>query len=134
MPIQDVISFIETHLGVAGSGDNPTNKGQCVGLIELWVDKYKLPHIWGNAVDLLREADPAHYTVVTNGPDNYPPSGAILVWGSSWGGGYGHTAVVVCATSMHVVTFEQNDPEGAPPLVATHTYDGVIGWIILKGV
>ena len=128
----ELISFIRRYLGIQNTGDTLTNKGQCVGLIELWVDQHHLPHIWGNAKDLLSNADPAHYSTVANNPTNVPPPGSILVWGESWGGGYGHTAIVVAATQMQVVVFEQNDPDGSPPVVATHPYDGVIGWIIFK--
>ena len=129
-----LIAFINKYLGVANTGDNPVNKGQCTGLVEVWIDEHKFPHVYGNAKDLLANADTTRYTVVTNGPNNFPPPGAILVWGASWGGGYGHTAIVVAANGMQVVTFEQNDPGGSPPLVATHSYDGVTGWLTLKGV
>ena len=80
----------------------------------------------------MKNADSSHYSIVENGPTNYPPAGAIICWGSTWGGGYGHTAVVLAATPDEFVAFEQNNPEGSPPLVATHTYSGVAGWIILK--
>jgi hypothetical protein len=128
----DLLSFINKYLGKAGSGDTPGNRGQCVGLVELWCDVNGTPHIPGNAVDLLGDADGAHYDKVANGPHNFPPAGAIICWDGSWGGGFGHTAVVVAASPMQVVVFEQNDPEGAAPLVATHSYGGVQGWLILK--
>ncbi len=127
-----LIAFIQKYLGVQNTGDTAANKGQCVGLIEVWVDEHHLPHLWGNAKDLLTNADPAHYAVVRNTPTNVPSPGAVLVWGSTWGGGFGHTAVVVAATEMRVVVFEQNDPDGSPPLVATHDYAGVIGWLTFK--
>ncbi len=128
----ELIAFIRKYLGVANTGDNPVNKGQCTGLVEVWIDIHRLPHIYGNAKDLLANADPAHYTVTRNTPTDIPQPGAILVWGATWGGGYGHTAVVVAASLMQVVTFEQNDPEGAPPTVMTHDYAGVLGWIAFK--
>lgn len=127
-----VIPFIEEWLGIADSGDTPGNKGQCVGLIELWCDVHQHPHIAGNAVDLLRLADRSAYEVVINNPTNYPPPGAIVCWDSSWGGGFGHCAVVVAAQSMQVVVFEQNNPSGSAPRVATHGYVGVAGWLVLK--
>jgi surface antigen len=128
----DLLKFIDSYLGKAGTGDTPGNRGQCVGLIEVWADVNSHPHIAGNAVDLYRNADPAAYTKVANAPLNYPPAGAIVCWDGSWGGGYGHTAIVVAASSMQLVVFEQNDPLGASPLVATHSYAGVQGWLILK--
>jgi hypothetical protein len=37
--------------------------------------------------------------------------------------------VVLAANAAQVVMFEQNDPDGSPPIVATHDYSGVAGWI-----
>lgn len=126
------MAFLFAWLGKANAGDTPGNKGQCVGLIELWLDANQHPHIAGNAVDLLGNADSAHYTRVNNSPFNYPPLGAIVCWDSSWGGGYGHCAVVVAATVLQLVVFEQNNPEGSVPIVATHSYAGVSGWLVMK--
>ena len=52
-------SFIAQYTGIANVGDTPQNKGQCVGLIEVWLDLFNLNHIWGNAADLLSNADPS---------------------------------------------------------------------------
>lgn len=131
IPIQ-LLTFLQNYLGVPNTGDTPGNKGQCVGLVEVWIDRLNHPHIVGNAVDLMANADRKSYTVVQNNPNNYPPAGAIVCWDGSWGGGYGHTAIVLAATSMQLAVFEQNDPDGAAPLVATHSYDGVAGWLIFK--
>lgn len=125
----DLLAFVEQYLAVPNTGDTPENKGQCVGLIEVWLDANKLPHIWGNAKDLMTNATTQFYRVIGNGPTNYPLPGAIVCWDETWGAGAGHTAVVLAANSMHLVVFEQNDPTGSPPLVATHTYQGVLGWI-----
>jgi len=128
----DLLAFVEKYLGHAGSGDTPENKGQCVGLVELWCDACGTPHIPGNAVDLLALADPAHYLRIANGPTNYPAAGDIVCWDASWGAGYGHCAVVLAASPMQLAVFEQNDPEGASPLVATHSYGGVAGWLVMR--
>ena len=125
----DLAKFISTYLGLANTGDNPVNKGQCVGLIEVWLDANLKPHIWGNAKDLLANAPALGYMMTENGPDNAPPPGAIVCWDASWGGGDGHTAIVVAANSERLVVFEQNDPDGSAPIVATHDYNGVLGWI-----
>ena len=127
-----LLAFLLAYLGKAGSGDTPGNRGQCVGLVELWCDLHQKPHIAGNAVDLLANADPAAYVRTANGPRNYPPPGAIVCWDATWGAGYGHTAVVVAASPMQLVVFEQNDPEGAGPLVSTHSYGGVAGWLTFR--
>lgn len=124
-----LLAFIQSYLGKANTGDTPGNAGQCVGLVEVWIDANKRPHIGGNAVDLLNNADPKAYKLTRNGPSNFPPAGAIVCWDGSWGAGYGHTAIVVAASPMQLVVFEQNDPDGASPLVATHSYAGVAGWL-----
>jgi len=132
MAAVDLLSFVQKYLMKANTGTNAVNKGQCVGLVEVYVTAQNHPPIPGNAVDLLVNADPAHYTRVPNGPENFPGPGAVVCWGPSWGGGYGHTAIVLAATPMWLVVFEQNDPDGAAPLVATHSYAGVAGWLVLR--
>jgi surface antigen len=125
-----LLAFLHKYLGVPNVGTNSVNRGQCVGLIEVWLAALGLPWIPGNAKDLPANADRNHYHVVPNGPNNFPPVGAVVCWDGSWGGGYGHTAVVVAATSMYLAVFEQNDPTGSPPVLSTHSYQGVEGWII----
>ena len=125
----DLSMFIRKYLGVASTGDTPGNQGQCVGLIENWLDANGKPHVPGNAADLLANAPKSFYTLTLNSPANYPPVGAVVCWGPSWGGGFGHTAIVVASNVNKLVVFEQNNPTGAPPLVATHDYSGVVGWI-----
>ena len=124
-----LLQFVAAFLGVPNTGDNAQNAGQCVGLVERWLDECELPHIYGNAKDLLTNAGGKPYKVTKNSPTNFPPAGAIVVWGSTWGGGYGHTAVVLAATKNFIAVFEQNDPTGSYPIVATHNYSGVVGWI-----
>lgn len=126
----DLSAFISAYLGKANTGDTPQNAGQCVGLIEKWLDANGQPHIWGNADQLLANADPKVYRRTMNIPTNYPPPGAIVCWDGSWGNGAGHTAIVVASNMMSLVVFEQNDPDGSPPVVATHNYDGVAGWLV----
>lgn len=125
----DLATFIGQYLGKANTGDTPGNKGQCVGLIEVWLDANKKPHIWGNADQLLANADRKIYKRTTNIPTNNPPPGAIVCWNGTWGAGAGHTAIVVASNVMQLVVFEQNDPDGAPPTVATHSYSGIEGWL-----
>jgi len=128
----DLATFISDYLGKANTGDTPQNAGQCVGLVEKWLDVNKKPHIWGNADQLLANADPKVYKRVTNIPTNHPPPGAVVCWNNAWGGGAGHTAIVVASNVMALVVFEQNDPIGSPPVVATHNYSGVAGWLVFS--
>ena len=48
-----LLAFLQQYLGRANTGDTPENAGQCVGLVEVWIDVNKHPHIFGNAADLL---------------------------------------------------------------------------------
>jgi surface antigen len=125
----NLADFIAAYLGVADTGDTPENKGQCVGLVEMWLDTNKRPHIWGDACDLLNNASLTVYKVTSNLPRNCPPPGAIVCWNGNWGAGHGHTAIVVAANIYYLVVFEQNNPEGSAPIVATHGYTDVLGWI-----
>jgi len=120
--------FISKYLGVTGVGDTAENKGQCVGLVEVWLSANGKSHIWGNAKDLLADAPASMFIVTKNAPSNFPPPGAIICWDATWGGGDGHTAIVVAANVSCLAVFEQNDPDGSPPIVATHDYSGVLGW------
>jgi CHAP domain len=123
--------FIARYMGVRNTGDTPQNSGQCVGLIEVWLDLLKKPHIWGDAKDLIANADLHVYKTFQNMPNNFPPPGAIVCWDGTWGNGAGHTAVVIAANVLWLAVFEQNNPINSPPIVGTHSYDGVQGWIVV---
>lgn len=128
--VESALHTLITRLtGHRNVGDTPGNRGQCVGLVEVWTDSLGLPHTWGNAKDLLAYADLRSYKVTMNLPTNYPVPGDIIVWGETWGGGYGHTGIIVTAAVMSFVAFEQNDPEGSPPHLKLYEYGGVLGWL-----
>jgi CHAP domain len=126
---QKLASFVVQYQGKVGTGDTTVNRGQCVGLVAVWCDALGLPHVWGNAKDLLADADPTSYKRTDNTPTNFPIPGDIIVWGDIWGGGFGHTAIVVTATVMDFTAFEQNDPDGSVPHLKVYTYAGVKGWL-----
>src|SRR5271157_4011261 len=98
----DLMTFMQGYLGKPNVGDTAGNMGQCVGLVEKWLDANSKPHIWGDAKDLLTQAEAAVYKVTKNTASNFPSAGAIVCWDSSWGAGHGHTAIVVVANSMHL--------------------------------
>lgn len=97
-------NFVNDYNGKPGIGDTPENDGQCVGLVEVWLDNIGAPHIWGNACDLPANADPNAYTITTN-----PAPGDIGCFPAGWGGSpVGHTFIYVSASQV----FEQNDHIG----------------------
>jgi hypothetical protein len=126
--------FKNKYMGVK-CGNTAANMGECVGLVSLWMDNLNIPHEWGNAKDLLANANTQYVDVINNTADNFPVQGDIMVWGASWGGGYGHTGVVEQADKSTFITFEQNNPGGNPPEAIGHrSYAGVIGWLHPKNM
>lgn len=126
-----LLGLIQQDLGVL-CGDTAENFGQCVGLIELWLDNLGLndPHLFGNAKDLLNNANSKKFDIIQNdinNPNQYPFPGDILVYGSSWGAGYGHTGVVLFADGKSIILFEQNNP--GVPTIKRETYNGLLGWL-----
>lgn len=131
--MKDLLDFIQQYYGVL-CGDTSANFGQCVGLIELWTDKLGLTHTWGNAKDLLNNADTSKFDVIKNdinNPNQFPLPGDILVYDSTWGLGDGHTGVVLIADGKSIILFEQNNP-GAP-VIKREPYRGLLGWLHPKG-
>lgn len=128
-----LFDFIKQHFNQPNVGNTPENKGQCVGLISVWQDELGVAHEWGDAKDLLKNADTSKFEIVLNTIDAIPVPGDIFVCGSNWGGGFGHTGIIVFADLMKMVWFEQNNPTGSKPILTTHEYDnrlnGLIGWL-----
>ena len=120
--------LINQYNGQNGIGDTPQNDGQCVGLVEVWLDKIGAPHIWGNACDLAANADTNSYVITPNDPNYVPADGDIAVLPAGWGGSsVGHTFIVAPGTNINtLVAFEQNDRIGGGD-GSCRIFDG-IGW------
>lgn len=135
---QTLLQFLNTYFGQKDVGDTPENKNQCVGLCEVWLDTLGVntPHIWGNAKDLLTNAPTDKFEVVTNDPNDYnqfPPVGAILVFGKEYGNGYGHCGIVLRANGYTFSLFDANNPVGSTPTITNyHNYAAVLGWFYKK--
>lgn len=133
-----LFDFLNKYFGIANVGDTDQNKGQCVGLIEVFLDTLNIndPHLWGNAKDLLANADPAKFEKITNDPNDYnqfPPIGAVIVFGPSWGNGLGHCGIVLRANGSTFSLFNANNPEGSRPTITNFpNYGGVLGWFYAK--
>lgn len=131
--------FVGQFTGKAAVGDTPENTGQCVGLVERWIDSLALPHVWGNAIDLLNNANKNAFTVVQNTPTNAPSEGDIVVLGSPYGPGvdsdnravyFGHTGIATAKCTADILElFEQNDPIGSFPHLNIYNYSSVLGWL-----
>jgi surface antigen len=121
--------FVSLYLGEENVGDTVLNIGQCTGLCSVWLDNLGIAHVWGDAKDWLETGSSQGYTVVHNTPTNKPTPGDVVVWDATWGSGYGHVAIAVASNLRYLAVFEQNDPVNSPPVVATHGYSGVIGWL-----
>lgn len=125
--------FIAKYNGQGNVGNTAENKGQCVGLVMVWlVDTLGNPHIWGHAKDLMANADRNAYEVITNTPDGVPQAGDVICWNGRMGGGYGHTAIVTKADVNTFEVFEQNTNPLTCHLHTYPSYSNVQGWIRSK--
>jgi len=107
--------------------------GQCVDAADDYLSRvYGLQPVRLNAVDWYRQGVPG-FTTVANSPTNYPPPGALVVWGPNQIAGtgqYGHIAVVVAANANVLVTVDQNWAGLRVCRIVEHTYNGVLGWLL----
>jgi hypothetical protein len=132
---QKLKDFINKWINKGGVGNTPENKGQCVGLVCVWINELGLDHIWGNAKDLWKNYNPNQFDFVLNTPDAYPIAGDIIVWNENMGGGYGHTAIATGVNQTEgkstdwFEAFSQNDPLGSPCILKKYSYNNVIGFI-----
>jgi surface antigen len=122
--VDDLVAQYNGHVfGITGP-----DQGQCTAVAHAWEEMLGLPIVYGNAIDTFDNAPDDLYHKELNTPDGVPAPGAIMVWDSRWGGGYGHTAVV---TSANINTFdclEQNDGDDGVTHVGRHNYADTIGW------
>ena len=122
--------FIDKYNLQSNVGNTTDNKGECVGLVSVWLDIFKGPHIWGHAFSLLVNADRNYYDVFENTPAAIPLPGDIIVWKQGFNGTFGHTAIITKATLNTFEVFEQNNPFGAPcQLKSYKSYAYVDGWL-----
>lgn len=127
----------QSYLGRTYIGTNQYDKGQCVGLynqvvLDVTGILYPIQGAQG-AKDLItaKNTRPDMFQQIKNNPNDpnqLPAVGDWVVWGSTWGGGYGHVACVKTVTTNSFTSIEQN-------FVANkvteqwHDWNGVIGWV-----
>lgn len=127
----------QSYLGKTYIGTNDYDKGQCVGLynkvvLDVTGLLYPLQGAQG-AKDLItcKNTRPDLFQQIKNNPNDpnqLPAIGDWIVWGSTWGGGYGHVACAKTVSRDSFTSIEQN-------FVANkvteqwHNWNGVIGWV-----
>lgn len=131
--------FFALYDGKPGIGNTPENKSECVGLVAKWIEALGLPHVWGNAINLLDNADKSQFIIVSNSPTNSPSEGDVVVLGKPFGQYtdslgvvryYGHTGIATKNCNDAILElFEANDPVGSPPHIKQYNYESCIGWL-----
>lgn len=110
--------------------------GQCVSLVQHWAEDQGVPGTPVFPVPAAKDMPgtrPDYFQWIPNTPTGVPNRGDIIVWGSSWGGGYGHTGIINSANVNSFQAFEQNNPTGSGAHLVNHAnYSGVLGWLRLK--
>lgn len=102
-------------------------KYQCVDeASDYMIDVVGGKRFTGNAKDIFGQQSEL-LTWVRNTPAGLPAKGSVFVYGSTWGGGYGHVGIVLSANLNAVTLLEQNI-SGPRVTVGTHSYNGSIGW------
>lgn len=111
-------------------GNTAQNIGQCVGLVEIWIDAIGGPHIWGDAKDLYNNAPTDFFVQIEDTLTAIPQKGDIIVWSGSFNNGAGHTGIATGKADINSFDcFEQNDPLGSRPHVKNYNYEYVTGWL-----
>lgn len=124
--------FIKKYEGVPNVGNTKDNKGECTGLVMLWIAELGLSHIWGHAKDIYAHADGFDWMKIPNKKDVYPKRGDVICWSSLQNNVYGHVAIVTSSSDKDdtFTVFEQNNPIGKAPSIRTFkNWTGVIGWL-----
>lgn len=118
-------------------GTNASDKGQCVGLFNKVVQDttgvlYPIQGANG-AKDILTASNtrPDLCVQVKNDPKNpnqLPSVGDAVIWGSTWGNGFGHVSFVESVSTVAFTGIEQNFTANTVTR-QQHNWSGVIGWI-----
>jgi hypothetical protein len=112
--------------------------GQCVSLSQAWAE---VNGVTGTPVFPVAFAyqmvnsRPDFFTWEANkvgDPNSKPQPGDIVVFNQSYGGGAGHTGVVVSSDGYTMAVYQQNDPIGSVAYTKTYGFGGCSGWLRLK--
>lgn len=98
---------------------------QCVDLVNGYArDVHKMKYSRGHGKDKVTNFC-RDYGWKFISPKDKAQIGDVVSWDSSWGGGYGHTGVVISDTGTYLKVFDQN-PKA--PTVRTVRKDGLVGY------
>ena len=127
----------QKYLGQSNIGTNQYDTGECVGLynkvvLDVTGILYPLKGAQG-AKDLItcQNTRPDLFQQIKNNPNDpnqIPQVGDWVVWGSTWGGGWGHVACVKTVSRDSFTSIEQNFVYHKVT-EQWHDWKGVIGWV-----
>jgi hypothetical protein len=109
---------------------------QCVDLVRqylkevLAVEPYVAIPPVKYAKNVWEKYNPNYFTRITNGRDNFPGNGDIVIWRYYPGvtGWPGHISVNITGAPMNFISFDQNYKITACHR-QLHNYKGVMGWL-----
>jgi len=105
--------------------------GQCVSVSSEFAVLNGWPELFGSGDDTalhIYNNGVAGYQKIANAVGNFPAPGDLFFFGALYGGGAGHTGVVVSANANTVILAEQNDPYGSGVHEKAYSYNGAMGW------
>ncbi len=107
--------------------------GQCVSVPSEFAVQNGWPELYGagdaTALEIWNlDNETPPYQKIVNTPAGYPVAGDFLFFSGAYGGGAGHTGLVMSADTATITLFEQNDPYQSPAHYKAYNYANVLGW------
>lgn len=111
---------------------------QCVDLINAYINevldnntKDYTEIIGTNAKDFATRYDPQDFIFIKDATGIVPQKGDIVIWNGYMGGGAGHVAIALEAStfSEYFKSLDQNFSKTQRVTLETHNYKNVIGWL-----
>lgn len=140
--------FISQNLGKFMERYDSSNKNQCVDLATGYcVDVLGLPanifagilyayQIFTKPTQIVKD----NFDFISNGKDNFPPAGAIVIFSYYYNYSAGHVVVSTGKgeskgkSTDWFEAFSQNDPTGSVCMVKRYSFSNVLGWLVPKKI